>query len=276
MTIFDAILLGIVQGLSEFLPISSSGHLIILHDWLGVTEGGFAFDAVLQFATAFAVAIYFWRDIAAIVRGVPYVLTGRFTTPEARILVAVFSATVPGVILGIILQPVMETLFRSPILVACALILGSGIILYAERHDKNRDRAATAHETPTPTKSFLIGIFQALALIPGMSRSGMTLSGGMLLGLSREAATRFSFLIGSVILLGAGAKETLDIVRGHAAADGLSLGVYTAGALSSFLVGLAIIHYFLKFVRTHSLMPFVWYRIVLAVLVLALVFGGVL
>jgi undecaprenyl-diphosphatase len=274
MTIFDAILLGIVQGLSEFLPISSSGHLIILHDWLGVTEGGFAFDAVLQFATALAVAMYFWRDIAAIVRGVPHVFTGCFTTPEARILIAVFSATVPGVVLGIVLQPVMETLFRSPILVACALILGSGTILYAERHDKNRDRAATAHETPTPTKSFLIGIFQALALIPGMSRSGMTLSGGMLLGLSREAATRFSFLIGSVILLGAGAKETIAIARGSMAADGLSFSVYVAGAIASFVVGLAVIHYFLRFVRTHSLIPFVYYRLAIALLVLVLAFGG--
>ena len=278
MPIHDAVILGLVQALSEFLPVSSSGHLIIAHDLLGITKGGFAFDAVLQFSTAFAVAIYFWREILEILKGIPHVLTRRFETPEAKLTLAVAIATVPGVVIGLLLQHTMETLFRSPALVAVALLAGTGVILYAERHDKNRDDQSISHETPGLKKSLWIGLFQSLAVIPGMSRSGMTLSGGMVLGLSREAATRFSFLIGSVILLGAGSKETLDILRGHAGsgASSLSFMAYAAGSVTAFFVGLAIIHYFLKYVRTHTLMPFVWYRVGIAALVLVLVWQGIL
>lgn len=264
MTTLNAITLGIVQGLSEFLPVSSSGHLIVLHDWLQIADGGLAFDAVLHFATALAVALYFWKDIFAVVRGGVLVCMGRFNDPGSRLTIALGVATIPAVILGIFLEDVMATLFRSPILVAGTLIVGSGIIAYAEK----RGGGNTQSDTPTVGSAFIVGLFQSLALIPGMSRSGMALSGGMMLGLSREAATRFGFLLAVPILLGAGAKKIFDIV--HGGVEGLSSAPLILGASAAFLVGMFVIHYMLKFVRTHSLMPFVYYRLAVALGIIVL------
>lgn len=259
MTLSEALILGIVQGLTEFLPVSSSGHLILAREVLGFSpEGGLAFDALLQLSTAFAILIYFRSDLMALCsRNILDRASG-----ESRLLQALAVATLPALILGVMLESYMEGVFRNAALVAFALIAGSLIMLVAERY------ANGTKAVPSRFGAFVIGCFQALALIPGMSRSGMTLSGGFFAGLSREAAARFAFLLGAPILLGSGGKKLLDVFSGESA--GAGWGAILLGAAAAFVVGLAVIHYFLRFIRTRSLVPFIWYRLLLACAVLLL------
>src|SRR5690606_32156297 len=188
MSYFEAFFLGLVQGVTEFIPVSSSGHLILAHEWFG--SGGFdlAVDAVLQLATILAVLVYFRKDILALFQtAVKMATKASVEAPERTLFFAIVLGTIPALLAGLFLEDAMETTFRSPLLVAGALLLGSALMVVAERwRPQERPLAAQA--------GFRIGWFQALALIPGMSRSGATISGGMLSGLSREAATRFSFL----------------------------------------------------------------------------------
>ena len=270
MEVLGAIILGIVQGLTEFLPISSSGHLILTRELFGIGGGGLEFDAVLHFATALAVLIYFWKDILGIAKSF-FDLVSRREVEQTNLnmLIAIVVATIPAVILGLLLEGYLETAFRNPLLVAGSLVIGSLVIWGAEWIYKQKE--LTVYETiPSGKNALLIGLFQSLALIPGMSRSGMAMSGGMFLGLSREGATRFAFLLAVPLLLGAGAKKIFELV-----ADGVLFTDFVAlvaGATSAFLVGLLVIHYLLKFVRTHSLMLFVWYRLLLAGIVIVVLY----
>ena len=267
MEVFEAIILGVVQGVTEFLPISSSGHLILARELFGIGgEGGLAFDAILHFATALAVLIYFWRDILDLVQNaVSWVLRRPVNQSKVHMLIAIGVATIPAVLLGLLLEGYLETTFRSPLLVVFSLVTGSLIIWGAEWMYRKRE-VLVDENAPSSKNAVLIGLFQSLALIPGMSRSGMAISGGMFLGLSREGATRFAFLLAIPLLLGAGAKKILELSESGALfVDFMALA---AGAASAFVVGFLVIHYLLKFVRTHSLMVFVWYRLALAGLVL--------
>jgi len=271
MGVLEAIILGIVQGLTEFLPISSSGHLILTRELFGIAgESALAFDAVLHFATALAVLIYFWKDIVNLAGSfLNWILRRPIEATQLRMLIAIIVATIPAVLLGLLLEGYLETVFRNPLLVVVALIVGSAIIWGAEWMYK-RNELIVSEVVPSGKSALLIGFFQSLALIPGMSRSGMAMSGGMLLGLSREDATRFAFLLAVPLLLGAGAKKLLELSEnGVLFADSVALA---AGAASAFIVGLFVIHYLLKFVRTHSLMVFVWYRLLLAVFALAVLY----
>ena len=266
MTILDAIILGIVQGLTEFLPVSSSGHLILARELFGVgIESGLAFDAVLQFATACAVVVYFRNDLIVLAQAMIRRATGgESDATQERLFIALVVATIPAIFIGLFLEDAMETVFRHGALVAGALLVGSLIMVMAERWAK-----AVSNDALTPGKSLAIGFFQALALIPGMSRSGMTIAGGMFLGLSRESAARFSFLLAIPILLGSGAKKMIDI--GSAGVSQADLLALIVGVVAAFAVGLAVIHYLLRFLRTHSMMVFVWYRVALAAAVFVLV-----
>ena len=255
MELFQGLLLGALQGLTEFLPVSSTGHLIVVRELLGLTENlGLALDAMLHLATALAVIIYFRSDLVAIARGTLQ------KDPTARMmLLALILGTIPAAVLGFFLEEWMDTAFRSSLLVAGALILGSLIFLIAERLGR-QDRVLTVR------KGFLVGLFQALALIPGMSRSGMTIAGGLLMGLSRVEAARFGFLLSFPIILGAGLKKLFELLSTGALETSASL--IAAGGITAFLFGLAAIHFMIRFVKTHSLMPFVWYRLALASVVI--------
>jgi undecaprenyl-diphosphatase len=185
---------------------------------------------------------------------------------EKNLLQAVIVGTVPALILGLILESYMETIFRQPLLVALVLVAGSLLFAYAEY-------ASSFFTRPTEItlkKGLLLGLFQSLALIPGLSRSGATISGGLILGLSRYEATRFSFLLSVPIVLGSGLKKFLELLLSDGAANLMPLAI---GAGVSFTVGLIAIHFMLNFVRNHTLWPFVWYRIVLAMVVLIFVFA---
>jgi len=264
MDSFSALILGAVQGLTEFLPVSSSGHLILARDALGLqTDNGLAVDAVLQLATVLAVAVYFRRDLWRLaVTAVRWVFRRPVAPADRTLLAAIVIGTVPAVALGLPLEHVMETLFRDARLVALALVAGSALFWYAER-------AARKNASLTVRKGAGIGLFQALALVPGMSRSGATISGGLILGLTREDAARFSFLLSFPVILGSGMKMLLDLEgAGQLSALGLPLVI---GFVTAFAVGMVAIHWLLRFLRTHSLRPFAVYRVILAAGVLLLV-----
>lgn len=268
MSIFEAVALGVVQGLTEFLPVSSTGHLILAEQLFQTGGYGLAFDAILHLATAAAVIIYFWKDISALFNTALRKLSRLpVNENELTLLYAIMVGTIPAVVLGLLLESFMETWFRTPLLVAGVLIAGSLLFMYAEwvymnRHQTNKIDSG---------KGLKIGFFQALALIPGMSRSGATISGGMILGLSREEAARFAFLLAVPVILGAGTKKLLELIVSDEAVQWVSVGF---GAGTAFVTGLFAIHFMLGFVRKHSLWPFIWYRIILASFVIFVVVFG--
>lgn len=244
-------LLGIIQGLTEFIPVSSTGHLILARDVFALSgEYGLAVDAVLQLATACAVLVYFWKDIRTFLLG-----------GERNTVLAILVGTVPAVILGLMLEDSMETVFRSAHLVAYALLVGSAVMFAAEYWPHKLSPGAM-----TPWKGLVVGLFQSLALVPGMSRSGMTISGGMLLGLTRAEAARFGFLLSLPILFGTGLKKLLDLSSTGILADiGTPLLI---GSVASFLSGLIAIYLVLSIVRRAPLTWFVGYRVLLAAAIL--------
>ncbi|KND49046.1 MAG: undecaprenyl-diphosphatase [Parcubacteria bacterium C7867-005] len=250
MSAFEAIVLGLVQGLTEFLPVSSSGHLIIVRDLMGINiPNALTVDAVFQLATILALIFYFFKDLVAL--------------PKNRTMFwAVVFGTLPAVFLGFLLEDSMETTFRNIHLVAWMFLLGSLIMYFAERFAKQ-------DQILTPKRGLVIGFFQALALIPGISRSGATISGGLFSGLTREMATRFSFILSIPIILGSGLKKFFDLHK-----DGISGGVdpyLWIGSLVAFLTGLVAIHFLIRFLKNNKLTIFIWYRIVLALLILVFV-----
>lgn len=266
--VVNAIILGVVQGLSEFLPISSTGHLILMREALsfrGVNE--LAFDAVLHLATALAVVVYFSHDIFRLFHVFLRMIGRQIVDEKDKVLLtALLVATVPGVVAGLMLEDLMETVFRSPLLVALVLVAGSGLFAYAEFVHSTTERKSFSVKS-----GFHIGLFQVLALVPGMSRSGATIAGGLVVGLTRTEATRFAFLMAVPIMLGAGGKKLFEIIS---APGDVAYQALLAGAVTAFFVGLLAIHFMILFVRNHTLWPFIWYRIALAMVVLGFVFLG--
>lgn len=269
MDILSGILLGFVQGITEFVPVSSTGHLVLAHAILNIENtSSLAFDAVLQLATGLAVVVYFFDEIFILIQTVLRKL-GKLPVNEKDLLVvkALAIGTIPAVILGLLLESYMENAFRNPILVAVVLILGSFFFMYAEYVYENSFHTGEVDMA----SGFKIGLFQTLALIPGMSRSGATIAGAMLLGFNRSDAARFSFLLALPVIFGGGLKKLLELVSSHTEVEWIPLG---AGALVAFTVGICAIHFMITFVRKHTLWPFIWYRITLACFVLFIAFFG--
>lgn len=261
MDIISGVILGVIQGITEFLPISSSGHLILAREVLGLeSQYGLSFDAVLQLATSLAVLLYFRHDFLRLFKSaLGFVLSKQQVEAGDRILLlALIFGTIPAVVFGLLLEGYMETTFRSAELVGVTLLLGALIFYIAEKIAKQT-------ESVTPKKGFLIGLFQSLALIPGMSRSGMTISGGLFLGLKREEAARFGFMLAFPIIFGSGAKKLIELgINGGLSDIGVPL---LSGAVIAFFVGIAAIHYLLKYLKSHTLSIFIWYRVILALVV---------
>lgn len=269
MGVFEAIALGVVQGLTEFLPVSSTGHLILARELFGVDNtNALAFDAILHLATATAVIVYFFKDIMILVNTALRKLSRLpVNSSDLTLLYALIVGTIPAVILGLLLESTMETLFREPLLVALVLIIGSIFFMYAEWVYMHKGRTNELNVK----KGLKIGLFQSLALIPGMSRSGSAIAGGMLLGFSRSEAARFAFLLAVPIMLGAGSKKLLELIVSDGAVEWAAVGI---GAITAFLVGLFAVHFMISFVRKHTLWPFIWYRIILAAFVVFIVVFG--
>jgi len=254
---FNSIILGLVQGITEFLPISSTGHLIIFREFLGINvDYGLAFDAVLQLATALAVIVYFWKDL------IGFISKKNSTAKNQGIKIQyLIWATVPAIIIGLLLQDLMETAFRSTQVVASTLVFGAILMFIAEKFFGDKSL--------TSKKSFIVGLFQSLALIPGMSRSGMTISGGYFLGLKKETAIRFSFLLSIPIIAGSGLYKLIEIV-GNTTLFTTIWFQLLVGSISAFVFGILSIDFLIKFLRQHSFKSFIIYRILLAILLIFL------
>lgn len=257
MSILQAIILGLVQGLTEFIPVSSSGHLLLLHHAFGITEQGLGFDVALHIGTFLALCMFFYMDIVELARGVAR--GGK----QRRLALILAAATVPAVIVGIFLQRAAETSFRSPILVSLTLALMALVMLAAERYAVV---LTSKVEKISPLQGILIGLAQAVALIPGISRSGSTITAGLFAGLDRVTATRFSFLLSIPITFGAILKfafdgDTLTQVRDET-------GIFVVGIITAFVSGVVAIRFLLRYVAKHNLNVFAYYRLGLALFTL--------
>jgi undecaprenyl-diphosphatase len=271
---FEAVVLGIVQGLTEFLPISSSAHLRIVGEAFGWADPGAAFTAITQIGTEIAVLVYFRHDIARIIGAwvSSLVRRERREDPDARIGWLIIVGSIPIIVLGLLFKDQIETTLRDLRIVAAALIVFSLVLWWADRVGIKK------RELPdlTVPHGITYGLAQAMALIPGVSRSGGTITAGLLLGYSREAAARYSFLLAVPAVLGSGLYEAYGALSGDVAGGGVAWGPTILASVLAFGVGLAVIAWLLRYLARGSFTPFVVYRIALGVLVLALVQTGVL
>jgi undecaprenyl-diphosphatase len=249
-----------VQGLTEFLPVSSSAHLVLARAFFGwnVDEGAFglAFDVALHAGTLVAIVAFFRRDVAALVAAVPEALSAARGPGKVARLIAL--GTIPVVIFGVTVASWMEEHWRTPPVIAVTLILGALWMMAAERFG-SKDRG---EETLTAGGAVLVGVAQSTALLPGMSRSGSTISMAMLLGLTRESAARFSFLLGIPAIGAAAAKEGLHVLKAGLSAHDAAL--FLVGMAVSAAVGYLTIRFFLRYLAGHSLDAFAYYRLALA------------
>ena len=276
-TLVAAVIMGVVQGLTEFLPVSSSGHLIIVPYLMGPYLPGMrdpfitslAFSVMLHIGTLVALLLYFAADWRRLVPAFVATLRDRSLAgdPDRRLAVLLAVATIPALVIGFLLHD-LENVIREQVgLVAVMLVVGGAILWLAERTGA---RTKLALDLPVVT-AFGIGVAQSLALIPGISRSGISISAGLFAGLRREEAARFSFLMATPITAAAAAYETLQVVRGGVA--GVEVGPLAAGLATSFIFGLLAISVLLRFLRTRSTDVFVAYRILLAAVVLVVWLG---
>jgi undecaprenyl-diphosphatase len=258
MTLMQAAVYGAVQGLTEFLPVSSSAHLNLLPWLLRWEDPGLSFDVALHVGTLVALLGYFWKDWTGLILGT--IRDPR--SAQARLLAFLALATIPGGLAGLLFQHYAETLLRAAPITAAALILFGLLLGWAERHGAKTD----SMEALDLKRALLIGASQALAIIPGVSRSGITITAGLLAGLTPEAATRFSFLLSTPIILGAALHE---FHKAHATFLGapalIGMGV-------SAVTGLFAIHFLLACMRSWGFKPFVWYRVALGGAILAVSF----
>jgi undecaprenyl-diphosphatase len=270
----QALVIGVVQGLTEFLPISSSGHLILVPYLLGWTDpfiNSLAFSVMLHMGTLAALLAYFWRDWARLIpAGLAAVRDRSFRGDADRRLAWLLAATLPpAIVLGVLLSDFFEEKVRQPILVAAMLVIGAGILWLADR----LGRRADGIERLGFAGAIGIGCAQALALVPGISRSGISISAGLGLGLTREAATRFSFLMATPVIAGAGLFELRKLVAGEVTSD-VNTAAIVVGFAAALVSGLAAIHVLLGYVRNHSMTVFVAYRLAFAAIVVVVVLAA--
>ncbi len=271
MSWWDALILGLVQGLTEFLPISSSAHQSIVGQLIGGEDPGSAFTAVTQLGTEAAVLVYFAKDIGRIIARWAGSLRGSVPRddPDARMGWLVIIGTVPIVLLGLLFEDAIDHALRN-LWVTVAMLAGFGLVIgLADRLARN----IKPLERLSWRDGILMGFAQCLALIPGVSRSGATIAAGLALGYKREAAARFSFLLAVPAVLGSGLYKLTDLGSEPVAP---AWGPIALATVVSFVVGYAVIAWLLRYISTHSFAPFVVYRLVLAAVVAGLLLTGVL
>ncbi|MFT4728778.1 MAG: undecaprenyl-diphosphatase [Granulosicoccus sp.] len=261
MELTHIIWLALVQGLTEFLPVSSSAHLILVPQLLGWPDQGLAFDVAVHLGTLLAVVAYFRHDIVTLFLAWINSITQRVMTPEARLAWGVILGTIPAGLVGLAFKDVIEVHLRSPLVIAVTTILFGLLLLLADRRSKlNRDEYSLGWQD-----FLVIGGAQAMALIPGTSRSGITITAALLLGLTREAAARYSFLLSIPIIVLSGLSVTKDLVESAAPVDWMTLVLGSSIAAGSAFF---CIHFFLAFINKMGMTPFVIYRLLLGVLLL--------
>ena len=254
---FQALVLGAVQGLSEFLPVSSSAHLILIPWLLNWPDPGLAFDVALHLGTLLALLIYYWQTWVKLVGSLV-----NNDVASRRLLFLLIVASVPGAIIGLLLEKQAETIFRTPLLIASTMAVLGLVLWLVDKLSRSQRKVSDF----TAADALLIGLSQALAIVPGVSRSGATITMARALGIEREDAANFSFLMATPIIAGAGLLEARKLV-----AAGLHAPVLW-GFLASAVFGVAAIAGLIRFVRTRTYQPFAWYRIAVAVVVFAVAF----
>jgi undecaprenyl-diphosphatase len=248
MTFLVTLILSFIQGVTEFLPVSSSGHLFLVSHFLPYSDPNLFFDVILHLGTLLAVIVFFlprWKQLI----------------PRPNFLINLTVCTLPAVIIGLIAKDFIENFLRSPTIVVAALISGALILWLADRHNR------LLSSTLTWQKALVIGLFQALAFIPGASRAGMTISGGLFMGLKRKESTEFSFLAAIPVIAGAG---TLEIFQAISQASSINWCQAALGFVLSFFFGLMSIKWLIKFLQTRGFKTFVGYRILLGLIILVL------
>lgn len=263
-TLVQAVVMGVVQGLTEFLPVSSSGHLIIVPALLGWDDRfieSLSFSVMLHLATLMALLLFFRADwLRLIPAGFASIRERSIgVDPDRRLAWLLVLSTIPAVVAGLLLNDLIETSFREARLVAVTLVVGAAILWLAERTGTRTRRVAEL----STAGAIGIGAAQALALVPGISRSGISISAGLFAGLDRESAARFSFLMATPVTAGAGLYEFGKLISGDSGVD-VALGPLLAGMIAALVAGLAAISVLLRYLRTHPTTIFIVYRLVLA------------
>lgn len=265
MTIIQGIILGIVQGLTELLPISSSAHLALI-PWIFNWSIPESFDVALHFGTLLAIGIFFFKDWIKLIAGGYNQVVKKEKSPEGRMFWYIVIATIPGGIIGFILDHFMEDYLSKPIIIAIALIV-MGIVLYLV--DKNC-KSKTEYKDMTFKQTFLIGISQCLAFIPGVSRSGITMTAGRAMGVKRESAAKYTFMLSAPIVLAATIFKLKDFIEYFAIADTVGIIAFIMGVIFSFIVGLFVIKFLLEYLRKGSFKIFAIYRVIIGIIVIAI------
>ena len=271
LDILSAIILGAVQGISEFLPISSSGHLVLVPALLGI-ETGLAFDTILHIGTLVAIFTFFWKDIINLIKG--FILSIIDLTegvdiferelhrvPEKRFAWLIIVGTIPTGIMGILLKDAIETIFRGTLFVGIFLLVTAAVLYYSERHSSGQ----ITQKDMSFKQALIVGICQGLAVFPGISRSGSTIASGLCLGLNREYAARYSFLLSIPAVIGAGLIQIKDIATLDASAS-----VLLAGFISSVIFGYLSIKLLMKMIKGWSLDIFAYYCTIIGIITIIL------
>jgi undecaprenyl-diphosphatase len=261
--LFKAAIMGIVEGLTEFLPVSSTGHLILAGSLIGFTDetikSAKLFEIVIQAGAIVAVVMVYWQRVREAVAGA---ISG--DSKQRRFLLNVFIGFLPAAVLGVLFNKAIKAHLFTPAVVATTFILGAFVILWAERRPASTVRINSVDELK-PLDALKVGLAQSLALVPGTSRSGATIIGGMLFGLSRKAATDFSFFLAIPVLIGASVYSLWKERANLSAAD---MPVLIVGTFVSFIVAWVVVRWLLRYIATHSFVPFAWYRIAFGIVVL--------
>ena len=269
MTTFQAIIYGIVQGLTEFLPVSSTAHLILLPWVAGWPDPGLSFDVALHLGTLIALLIYFRADWIALISSALGIIRGRPQAPDARMAMQIVIATIPGAIAGALFEHKVEDALRAPQVIALMLIALALVLVVAEwmgRRKKSLDEISWGD-------AITVGVAQACAIIPGVSRSGVTITAGLFRGMKRDTAARFSFYLSTPIIAGAVAKRSLEILKAGATIEQLT--PFIIGILASGIVGYLAIAFLMRYLQTRTTYVFVYYRIALGIAVLLAIWTGI-
>lgn len=267
MTILQATILGIVQGLTELLPISSSAHLFLI-PWIFNWDIPESFDVALHFGTLLAIGIFFFKDWIELIKGGFNQLVKKKKTTEGKMFWYIVLATIPGGIIGFILDKYAERILTKPIIIAIALII-MGIILYIV--DK-KCKSETEYKNMTLKQTFLIGLSQSLAFIPGVSRSGITMTTGRLMGVKRESAAKYSFMLSAPIVLAATIFKIKDFIEFFLVAEVTGIIAFAMGVIMSFIVGIFVIKFLLDYLKKGSFKGFAIYRVIVGIIVIAIYF----
>ena len=270
---FEATVLGLIEGLTEFLPVSSTGHLIVAQRMLGLPEGNASntFAVGIQIGAITAILVIYWRRLFDAAR--------TFAKPsdgKPNLLGQIMIAAIPAVVAGLLLEKWIDANLFSVNIVAYALVVGGVLLLILERFLKNRpntieDRTIEDLSAMSYRSAFYVGLWQCLALVPGTSRSGATIGGALVLGLSRTAAAEFSFLVGLPILYGASLYKLISM-RDELSSE--MIMPFAVGTVVSFIAAIVVVKPFIAFLRRHNFVPFAWYRIVVGIALIALIASG--